>query len=82
MKLKQKIITAFTTTILLGSYLLPVGNLAIATAIAELESQTSKTNNANVEFNTYLEGNTHENTYNLTEGGKLYIELKKWNSRI
>ena len=75
MKLKQKIITALTTTILLGSHLLPIGNLAIATATEELEKQSSRTNNANVEFNTYLEENTHEGTYNITEGGKLYVEL-------
>ncbi len=75
MKLKQKIITVFTTTILLGGHFLPIGSLAIAVANEELEKQTSKTNIANVEFNTYLEEGAHESSYNITEGGKIYIEL-------
>ena len=74
MKIKQKIIGAIMTTILMGSNLLSLGNAVIA-AIPELEKQNSKTGHNNVEFNSYLEGNVHEKTYLVTEGGKMYIEL-------
>ena len=76
MKLKQKIITVFTTTILLGGYILPIGELAIASGVENLENQTAKTQSANVEFNTYLEGSVHEKEYNLLEGGKMYVKLE------
>ena len=75
MKLKQKIITIFMATILIGENFLPIGQLAIAAANENLENQNSKTNNQNVEFNTYLENNAHESEYNLTEGGKIYVEI-------
>ena len=75
MKLKEKIITIITTTVLLGGYLLPIGNLAIAAAVQNLEEQTVQTQNENVEFNVRLSNNTHEQEYNISEGGKVYIEF-------
>ena len=75
MKLKEKIITIITTTVLLGGYFLPIGNLAIAAAVQNLEEQTVQTQNENVEFNVRLSNNTHEQEYNISEGGKVYIEF-------
>ncbi len=83
MKLKQKLITVLITTVLLGGNLLPIGSQVIALTnqiILENEekilNQNSSTNNANVEFNSYLEGNIHEETLDVREKGKMYIELK------
>lgn len=74
MKIKQRIIGAIMTMVLTGSNLLSLGNAVIA-ATPELEKQNNKTSHNNVEFNSYLEGNVHEKTYPITEGGKMYIEL-------
>ncbi len=75
MKIKQKIITIFMIAVLLGGVFLPTGQLAIAAAVENLEEQTQKTQSENVEFNTYLEGGTHQQEYTISEGGKLYLEL-------
>ena len=74
MKIKQRIIGAIMTMVLTGSNLLSLGNAVIA-ATPELEKQNNKTSHNDVEFNSYLEGNVHEKTYPITEGGKMYIEL-------
>ncbi len=73
MKLKQKIITILSTTILLGGYLLPTGKLAVAAAVENLNSQNSQTQNSNVEFNTHLDNSTHEQEYNISNGGKMFV---------
>ncbi|MCI9177821.1 MAG: DUF11 domain-containing protein [Clostridia bacterium] len=74
MKVKQKLIAILMTTIMLGSNLLMLGNQVIAVA-DELQMQNSKTTHANIEFNSYLETNTHKQTYSIKDGGKIYIEL-------
>ncbi len=75
MKIKQKILAVFMTTILLGTNLLTLGNQVIA-ASTELDGQNSKTNHANVEFNSYLEGNGHERVYDVDQEAKIYINLQ------
>lgn len=72
MKIKQKLIATTLSLVILSSYLLPVGNHVIA-ATTDLGKQDTKTGSSNVEFNSYLENKTHEQTFE--EQGKLYVEL-------
>ena len=76
MKIRRKILATIMLIILLSGNLLSVGSQVIALA-STLPTQDSKTNSTNVEFNSYLEeGEAHDKTFEITEGGKLYISLK------
>ncbi|MFQ8988613.1 MAG: hypothetical protein ACLR6T_08010, partial [Intestinibacter sp.] len=57
----------------IGMNLITLGNQVIA---ANLTSQNSKTNNQNVEFDSYFEGNTYTKNFNIEQGATLYINLK------
>ena len=67
MKTKQRIIALLMTILLLGTNLLTLGNQVIAVNLAE---QNSKTNHSNVTFDSYLEGETHTQTYKVGEEAK------------
>ena len=74
MKIRQKIMALMMTTIMVGTNLLSLGAQVIASA-PELENQNKQTNNANVEFNSYLEGEVHSKTFSEEEEAKLYLYL-------
>lgn len=74
MKIRQKIMAVMMTTILVGTNLLNLGAQVIAAA-PELEKQNKQTNHANVEFNSYLEGEVHNKTFSEKEEAKLYLYL-------
>ncbi len=74
--MRRKILATIMLIILLSGNLLNVGSQVIALA-STLPTQNSKTNNSNVEFNSYLEeGESHDKTFEVSKGGKLYINLK------
>ncbi len=73
MKLKQKIVAMLLTVILMSTNFVALGTQVIA---ASLEQQNSKTNHANVEFNSYFAGEVHSKTFHLQEEAKLYLSLK------
>jgi len=74
MKTKERLMALLTTVVITGSNLLSLGGQVIA-ADTSLPEQNTKTNISNVQFNTYFEGNVHEKTFLIEEGGKMYIEL-------
>lgn len=73
MKIKEKILAVLMIIMLIGMNLITLGNQVIA---ANLTSQTSKTNNQNVEFDSYFEGNTYTENFDIEQGATLYINLK------
>ena len=73
MKIKEKILAVLMIIMLIGMNLITLGNQVIA---ANLTSQNSKTNNQNVEFDSYFEGNTYTKNFNIEQGATLYINLK------
>ncbi len=74
MRIKKKILATIMLVILLSSNLLNIGAQVIATS-TNLPQQNSKTNSSNVEFNSYLDGEVHEKTFETSEKGKLYLKL-------
>ena len=62
---------------LIGMNLISLGNQVIA---VNLTSQNSKTNNQNVEFDSYFEGNNYTKNFNIEQEATLYISLKVKNS--
>jgi len=62
------------TTIMVGTNLLNLGAQVIASA-PELEKQNKQTNHANIEFNSYLEGEVHNKIFSEGEEAKLYLYL-------
>lgn len=79
MKLKQKLLSTILAVMMLMSYVSTIGNAVIASAI-NLTGQNSKTNHANVEFNSYFEGGTYSKTFEIGSEAKLYLELKVKNT--
>lgn len=75
MKLKQKLMAAVLTLTMMGTYLLTLGNVVIAVS-DNLVTQNSKTNNSNVEFNSYFEGGEYSKTFEAEQEAKLYFEIK------
>ncbi|MFQ8987367.1 MAG: hypothetical protein ACLR6T_01540 [Intestinibacter sp.] len=75
MKIRQKIMAVMMTTILVGTNLLNLGAQVIAAA-PELEKQNKQTNHANVEFNSYLEGEVHNKTFSEKEEAKYLYHIK------
>lgn len=74
MKIRQKIMALMMTTIMVGTNLLNLGAQVIASA-PELEKQNKQTNHANIEFNSYLEGEVHNKIFSEGEEAKLYLYL-------
>ena len=79
MKLKQKLISAILSVMMLSGHIATLTNVAIA-AGEELNGQTSRTNHANVEFNTYFEQNEHTKDFSIDEEAKLYVSVKVKNN--
>lgn len=81
-KLYEKVIATLLTIILCSANLLVIGSYGITYALSdsELSHQTSKTNNANVEFNAYFEGNTHIKTFKTSETAKIFVNIKVKNA--
>ena len=66
-KLFEKIIALIMVIILMSANLLIIGEFTIAQALndEELNEQTSKTNQKNVEFNSYFYGEMHNQTFDI-----------------
>ena len=81
-KLFEKIIATLLTIILSSANLMVIGSYGITYALSdsELSEQTSKTNNANVEFNAYFENETHIKTAKATDTTKLFVNVKVKNA--
>lgn len=81
-KLYEKVIATLLTIILCSANLLVIGSYGITYALSdsELSHQTSKTNNENVEFNAYFEGNTHIKTFKTSETAKIFVNIKVKNA--
>ena len=75
MKFKQKLMVVVLTLTMMGTYLSTLGNVVIA-ASNELMEQNSKTNHANVEFDSYFEGEEHSKTFEIGQDAKIYLKVK------
>ncbi len=78
-KLFEKIIALIMVIILMSANLLIIGEFTIAQALndEELNEQTSKTNQKNVEFNSYFYGEMHNQTFDIgAENAKIYLKVK------
>lgn len=73
--LKRKITAIILTLTMLGTYLITLGNVAIA-ASESLSTQNSRTNNSNIEFNSYFDGGEHSKTFEIGKEAKMYLEIK------
>ena len=76
-KINQKIIALILTILLISTNLISLGNQVIALTLVE---QNDKTNNNNVTFDSYLEGNVHSKSYNIDEEAKVYLKLNVYNT--
>ena len=77
-KLFEKIIALIMVIILMSANLLIIGEFTIAQALSdeELNEQTSKTNQKNVEFNSYFYGQIHNQTFDIgSEEAKIYLKI-------
>ena len=82
-KLFEKIIALIMVIVLMGANMAVLGEFTIAYALSdeELNEQTSKTNQKNVEFNSYFYGEIHNQTFDIgSEDAKLYLNVKVNNS--
>ena len=78
-KLFEKIIALIMVIILMSANLLIIGEFTVAQALNddELNEQTSRTNQRNVEFNSYFYGETHNQTFNIgSEEAKIYLKIR------
>ena len=82
-KLFEKIIALIMVIILMSANLFIIGEFTIAHALnnEELNEQTSKTNQKNVEFNSYFYGEIHNQTFDIgSEDAKIYLKFKVSNA--
>lgn len=79
MKLKQKLMAAILTVMMLASYIATLTDAVIAAGVS-LANQNGQTNHANVEFNSYFEGEEHSKTFDIGKEAKLYLKLKVSNT--
>ena len=78
-KLMEKIIAVILVVILMSANLIILGEYTIAKALTddELNAQKTSTNNKNIEFNSYLNGGTHIEAFDIgSEDAKLYVNVK------
>lgn len=75
MKFKKKLIAAILTVMMLMGHIAILENAVIA-AGTNLLGQNSKTNHANVEFNSYFEDGVHSKTFEIGKEAKIYLMLK------
>ena len=74
-KLLNKLIAVMIVILLIGTNLIFLATESIA-ASSVYDSQNSKTNNSNVEFNAYLEGNVHEMSTDISsQETKIYLNI-------
>ena len=79
-KILNKLIAVMIVILLMGTNLIFLATESIATSSA-YDSQNSRTNNSNVEFNSYFEGGVHETSLDMTsKEGKLYLNLNVKNA--
>lgn len=79
-KILNKLIAVMIVILLMGTNLIFLATESIATSSA-YDSQNSRTNNSNVEFNSYFEGGVHETSLDMTsKEGKLYLNLNVQNA--
>lgn len=82
-RMLKKLIALFLVILLTSANLLVLGEYTISHALSdeELIEQTTTTNNRNIEFNSYLEGGSHNYTYDIgSEEAKIYINVKVMNA--
>lgn len=81
-KLLKKIIAVLLLTCMISANLSIIGGYGISYALSEneLSSQDSKTQNSNVEFNSYFEGGVHSKTEKIENTTKLFVNIKVKNS--
>lgn len=79
MKKINKIIAMLLVSIIVGANVITLPTTVIA-AGTNLSNQNSKTNNANIEFNSYFEEGTHQKEIDVNETGKMYISIKVKNN--
>ncbi len=79
MKLRQKLIATTLVVIMLMGYISILKDAVVAASV-NLVGQNSKTNNANVEFNSYFEGEDHSKTFEIGQEAKLYVKVKVSNT--
>lgn len=76
--LVRKLIAVLLVIILVGANLTILGEYTIAYAASddELNKQDSKTNNKNVSFNSYFDGESHSAVFDInSEEAKIYLKL-------
>ncbi len=76
--LVRKLIAVLLVIILVGANLTILGEYTIAYAASddELNKQDSKTNNRNVSFNSYFDGESHSTVFDInSEEAKIYLKL-------
>lgn len=77
-KLLKKIIAVLLLTCMISANLSIIGGYGISYALSEkeLSSQDSKTQNSNVEFNSYFEGGVHRKAEKIENTTKLFVNIK------
>ena len=78
-KLLEKIIAVLLVLVLTSANFIVLGEYTIAKAVSdeELNEQRTSTNNRNIEFNAYLNGGVHIQTYEIqSEDSKIYLNVK------
>ena len=76
--LLKRVIALILVLILTSANLILIGEHTLSLAISddELNSQNSKTNNKNVEFNSYFYENTHDKTFPIdSDEAKIYVNI-------
>ncbi len=81
-KLLKKLVATLLLICLVSANLSTIGFYGVVQALSENEiiSQNSKTQNANVEFNSYFEGELHSKTENISNTAKLLLNIKVKNA--
>ena len=78
-KIFEKLIAVMLVIILTGVNMAVIGEYTIAYALSdsELNNQKTTTNNKNIEFNSYFEGETHIKTFDMdSQEAKIYLNVK------
>ena len=78
-KLLKRIIALILVLILVSANMIILGEYTIAYALSdeELNEQTSATNHKNVEFNSYFNGESHNQTFDInSDDSKIYLKIK------
>ena len=77
-KILERAIALMLIILLTSANFLILGEYTIAYALSdeELNNQNSSTNNKNIEFNAYFEGETHSKTFEIgNENAKMYLKI-------